>query len=189
VPFTLPRTKHTSVSRLTCSLHTGKQSTIRSFSLSSSDRLTRMPSYSDASRSSYSHLKPIVHNVRRSRDSSIDSCTSYETRSSTEGQYSTSSRSSMSHNSAVRVVDERSQKKHRVPDSGMDFPSHIKHEDFSYQHPSAEKKYVTTTSYRKVDVTQHEKARYEKDAPRSSGHTHSESYSSSSKRPPKDARW
>lgn len=128
------------------------------------NRPRSMPSYSDSSRRSYSHLKPIVHNPTSSRDSSIDSQTSYGSRSSTEGHYSTSSRSSMGHSSAVSVVDVR-EKKHRVPDNSQ--------------------KFITTKSRGSVDVTHHDKARFKPDETRSSKNTYLETHSSSSKRNPK----
>ena len=117
-------------------------------------------------RRSYYTSKPIIH----SRDPSNDSHTSYSSRSSTEGHYS-SSRSSMANagyysGEPSYAARESREHKYRTPDDGSYHT--ITYPRNSPTNNSADRKYVSGTTSRsgKVEVIDQRRVVYDRDAPR-----------------------
>jgi len=135
-------------------------------------------------RRSYYTSKPIIH----SRDSSNDSRTSYSSRSSTEGHYS-SSRSSMANGGYYSGEPARESREHkyRTADDGSyhtitlprNCPTNV----------SADRKYVSGKTSRsgKVEVIDQRRVVYDRDAPRSS-EASSEHYKKTQDRQHKSSR-
>jgi hypothetical protein len=126
-------------------------------------------SYYDSPRFSQTYLKPIIRDSRKdSRESSLGSRTSNDSRSSAEySRSSTEYGSSKSNTAYVDSYDRKGYRHYRVPDDGTYSLRTSIHASTDYS--STDRHYITSrrSPDGKVEVINHNKGRYDPDAPRS----------------------